>query len=172
VEDALGAALLNSNGALHAPLMVLNAGPLERGPYDIHVEGTTPAVRRVIEATDEERIRLRERLGYAAPHWPLADYYRDADWLYGPGAYSSVQTRSVWRERIGFGHRYVSEDVAFGLVLWSSLGRALGVETPLADSLIELVRGITGIDQRREGRTLERLGLAGLSAKELRERLE
>jgi opine dehydrogenase len=171
VEDALSAALLNSNGALHAPLMVLNAGPLERGPYDIHIEGTTPAVRSLIEATDQERIRLREGLGYAAPHWPLADYYRDADWFYGRGAFSNVQRRSVWREQIGFDHRYIREDVAFGLVLWSSLGRALGVETPLTDSLIELVHGMTGIDQRREGRTLERLGFAGLTAPQIRERL-
>src|SRR5438552_2463514 len=43
-EDALDAGLLNSNGALHAPLVLMNAAPIERlGAYDIHVEGTTPA---------------------------------------------------------------------------------------------------------------------------------
>jgi len=171
VEDALSAALLNSNGALHAPLMVLNAGPISRGPYDIHVEGTTPLVRRVIEETDGERMALREALGYAGPHWPLADYYADRDWFYGPGAYSSVQSRSVWREQIGFDHRYIVEDVAMGLVLWSSLGRALRVPTPLTDALIDLTSGITGTDYRKGGRSLERLGLAGLTRAELREEL-
>lgn len=168
VEDALSAGLLNSNGALHAPLMVLNAGPISRGPYDIHVEGTTALVRQVIEATDRERIEVRAALGYAAPHWPLADYYADRDWLYGPGAYSSVQRRSVWREQLDFGHRYVIEDVALGLVLWSSLGSLLGVATPLTDALIDLTAAITGVDYRREGRTLERLGLAGLDPDGLR----
>jgi opine dehydrogenase len=171
VEDALSAALLNSNGALHAPLMVLNAGPISRGPYDIHVEGTTPLVRKVIEATDAERITLRDALGYAPPHWPLADYYADRDWFYGPGAYGTVQNRSVWRERLDFSHRYIVEDVAIGLVLWSSLGRALGVPTPLTDALVDLTTGITGVDYESEGRTLERLGLAGLDAAAIRRRI-
>jgi opine dehydrogenase len=171
VEDALSAALLNSNGALHAPLMVLNAGPISRGPYDIHVEGTTPLVCRVVEATDRERVALRQALGYRTAHWPLADYYADRDWFYGPGAYSSVQRRSVWRERLDFQHRYVVEDVAIGLALWSSLGRALRVRTPLTDALIDLVAAITGADYRSSGRTLERLGLAGLDADGLRDAL-
>ncbi len=168
VEDALSAALLNSNGALHAPLVLLNAGPLDRGEYDIHVEGTTPVVRRVIEALDGERIALRRALGYRPPDWPLADYYADADWFYGPGAFSTVQRRSVWRERLPFDHRYLVEDVGVGLVLWSSLGAALGVPTPLAGACIALASAVLGRDLRRTGRSLESLGLGGRDAAGLR----
>ncbi|HYW26796.1 MAG TPA: NAD/NADP octopine/nopaline dehydrogenase family protein [Terriglobales bacterium] len=160
VEDVLSAALLNSNGSLHAPLVLLNAGPVERlGAYDIHNEGTTPGIRRVIAALDAERIALREALGYRGPHWPLSDYYDDADWFYGPGAYSRVQTRSVWREKIGFDHRYVAEDVGCGLALWASLGRALGVATPLVDAFLHQFAALTGVDWYASGRTLESLGL-------------
>jgi len=172
VEDALSAELLNSNGALHAPLVLMNAGPIERlGEYDIHVEGTTPAVQRVMAALDGERIALRRALGYTSPHWSLMDYYADAEWFYGPGAFSTVQRRSVWRERLGFEHRYLTEDVEIGLVLWSSLGRALGVPTPLSDAFIELAGSVLGRDLRAGGRTLESLGLAGLDAAGLRARL-
>jgi len=116
VEDALDAALLNSNGALHAPLVLMSAAPIERlGAYDIHVEGTTPAVQRVMGALDSERIALRRALGYSVPDWPLMDYYADADWLYGPGAFSTVQRSSVWREPLGFDHRYLVEDVGLGV---------------------------------------------------------
>ncbi len=160
VEDSLSAALLNSNGALHAPLVLLNAGPLDRGEYDIHVEGTTPAVLRLIEALDGERMALRRVLGYTSPDWPLRDYYADADWFYGPGAFSAVQSRSVWRERLPFEHRYLTEDVGVGLVLWSSLGRALGVPTPLADGCIALASVLLGRDLAAQGRSLERLGIA------------
>jgi opine dehydrogenase len=160
VEDVLSAALLNSNGALHAPLVLLNAGPIERlGAYDIHVEGTTPGLIRVIAALDAERIALREALGYRAPHWPLTDYYRDADWFYGPGAFSRVQTRSVWREKIGLDHRYVAEDVGCGLALWASLGRALAVSTPLTDAFLHQYGALTGVDWYATGRTLDSLGL-------------
>jgi opine dehydrogenase len=160
VEDALSAALLNSNGSLHAPLVLLNAGPIERlSEYDIHVEGTTPGVLRVIEALDGERIGLRQALGYPAPHWPLHDYYSDADWFYGPGAFSRVQRRSVWREKIDFGHRYLAEDVGYGLALWASLGRALGAQLPLAEAFLRLTEALTGVDHYWSGRTLESLGL-------------
>jgi opine dehydrogenase len=160
VEDALSAALLNSNGSLHAPLVLLNAGPIDRlSEYDIHVEGTTPAVLRVIEALDGERIGLRQALGYRAPHWPLLDYYRDADWFYGPGAFSRVQRRSVWREKIDFGHRYLAEDVGFGLALWASLGRALGAPLPLTEAFLRLTAALTGVDHYGGGRTLESLGM-------------
>lgn len=160
VEDVLSAALLNSNGSLHAPLVLLNAGPIERlGAYDIHVEGTTPGIKRVIAALDAERVAIREALGYGGPHWPLADYYRDADWFYGPGAYSAVQARSVWREKIGFDHRYVAEDVGCGLALWVSLGRALGVPTPLSEAFLHQFAALTGVDWYATGRTLESLGL-------------
>ncbi|HEX6349967.1 MAG TPA: NAD/NADP octopine/nopaline dehydrogenase family protein [Candidatus Dormibacteraeota bacterium] len=172
VEDALSAGLLNSNGALHAPLVLMNAGPIERlGEYDIHVEGTTPRIRRLIEDLDAERISLRRALGYTSADWPLADYYADADWFYGPGAFSTVQRKSVWREPLGFEHRYLLEDVGFGLVLWSSLGRALGVPTPLGDACIALASSLLERDLRRHGRSLENLGLDGLDAAGLRARL-
>jgi opine dehydrogenase len=172
VEDALSAALLNSNGALHAPLVLMNAGPIERlGEYDIHVEGTTPGIKLVMAALDGERIALRRALGYASPDWPLLDYYADADWFYGPGAFSTVQRKSVWREPLGFEHRYLTEDVEIGLVLWSSLGRELGVPTPLSDAFIALAGTVLGRDLRATGRTLESLGLGGLDATALRARL-
>lgn len=160
VADVLDAALLNSNGSLHAPLVLLNAGPIERlNEYDIHVEGTTPGIRRVIEALDSERIAVRESLGYPPPHWPLGDYYRDADWFYGPGAFTRVQSRSVWREKIDFSHRYLAEDVAYGLALWASLGRAAGRPLPLAEAFLRLAAALTGVDHYAGGRTLESLGV-------------
>ena len=171
VEDVLSAALLNSNGSLHAPLVILNVGPIDRGPYDIHVEGTTAAVKRVIESTDAERIALRERLGYGPPHWPLMDFYRDADWFYGPGAFTGVQRTSVWREQLPFDHRYITEDVAIGLALWASLGRSVGMPTPMTDAFLALASAINQADYARTGRTLESLGLAGLDASDLRARL-
>jgi len=77
----------------------------------------------------------------------------------------------VWREPLGFEHRYLTEDVEIGLVLWSSLGRELGVPTPLSDALIALAGTVLGRDLRATGRTLESLGLAGLDAAALRARL-
>jgi opine dehydrogenase len=64
-------------------------------------------------------------------------------------------------------HRYVHEDVGYGLVPISALGRLAGVETPTIDALIRLAGLAVGIDYMRDGLTLERLGLAGKSPSEL-----
>jgi opine dehydrogenase len=173
VEDALSAGLLNFDGALHAPLVFMNAGAIENDDdFDIHVDGNPPSVVKVSIALDRERIALREALGYTSHHWPLEDLYsRVGETFYGVISRERMQRHSVWREKIGFDHRYVVEDVGCGLALWSSLGRRLGVPTPLADVFLTLASTVNDVDYRRAGRTLENLGLGGLSVAELKERL-
>jgi opine dehydrogenase len=171
VEDALAAGLLNFDGALHSPLVFMNAGPIENLPeFDIHVDGNPESVVKVSLRLDEERIALREALGYTSHHWPLADLYsRTRETFYGVISRERMETHSVWREKLDFGHRYVAEDVGCGLALWSSLGRKLGVETPLTDAFLLLAKVVTGEDHARIGRTLENLGLADVPVETLRE---
>ncbi len=56
-------------------------------------------------------------------------------------------------------HRYIYEDIPFGVVPISELGRARGVTTRVADALITLASSINRVDYRAQGWTLERLGL-------------
>ena len=91
--DALSGALMNAGPIIHPPLITMNAAPLEHFErWDIHKEGTQPAVRRVTDALDAERIAVREALGYGAPHFPLADHYaKDGDeWMYGRGSHDKL----------------------------------------------------------------------------------
>lgn len=174
VEDALSAGLLNFDGALHAPLVFMNAGAIEwDDDFDIHVDGNPPSVVKVSVALDRERIALREALGYTSHHWPLEDLYsRVGETFYGVISRDRMERQSVWREKIDFGHRYVTEDIGCGLALWWSLGRKLGVPTPLADVFLALASTVNDVDYRATGRTLENLGLAGLSVEALKARLQ
>ena len=171
VEDALSAGLLNFDGALHPPLVLMNAGSIENLPeFDVHLDGNPASVVRVSVALDEERIAVREALGYTAPHWPLADLYsRVGETFYGVITRERMDRDSVWREKISFQHRYVEEDVGCGLALWSSLGRRLGVHTPLADAFLTLASTINGVDYARTGRTLENLEVAEASLEQLKD---
>jgi opine dehydrogenase len=66
-------------------------------------------------------------------------------------------------------HKFITEDVPTGLIPMSSLGAAAaGVKTPAIDALIEVVRNMTGKDFTAEARTLDRLGLAGMDAPQIR----
>ncbi len=87
VEDALSSTLCNIDPALHAPLVCMNAGAIEGlESFDIHVQGSTPAVIATSLALDEERLALREALGYPAPHWPLAAFYEGGETFYASPA--------------------------------------------------------------------------------------
>jgi opine dehydrogenase len=54
------------------------------------------------------------------------------------------------------------------MVLWASLGEMLNVPTPTARALIHISSVIHGTDYWSGGRTMEKLGLAGMTVKELK----
>ncbi len=165
VEDALSGALMNAGPIIHPPLIIMNAGPIEHfDRWDIHKEGTQPSIRRVHDALDGERIDIRESLGYRAPHFPLSDHYTTSNWMYGKLAHDKLVDSGDWHEHLDLhSHRYMREDVALGLALIVSLSEWAGVPSPVAAGLLAIAGAATGNNFRKDGRTLENLGLAGMS---------
>jgi opine dehydrogenase len=170
--NALSGALMNAGPIIHTPLILMNAGPLEaRSDYDIHNEGTQPAVRAVTDRLDGERIALREALGFAAPHYPLKDHYTSDRWMYGD-AHKKLVKSGDWREPVPLReHRYMTEDVVFGLAFLVSVARWAKMPAPVAEGLLAIAGTILGKDLLRGERTLEALGLASLSKEELSRKL-
>ena len=166
--DALSGALMNAGPIIHPPLIVMNAAPLQHFErWDIHNEGTQPAVRAVTDALDRERIAVREALGYGAPHYPLADHYGSDRWMYGD-AHKKLVKSGDWREQIDLhAHRYVTEDIELGLAFLASVARYARVDAPIAQGLLAVAGGFLQRDLRRGPRTLEALGLDALSRSEL-----
>ena len=162
--DALSGALMNAGPIIHPPLILMNAGPIEHfDHWDIHNEGTQPAIRRVTDALDAERVAVREALGYGAPHFPLIDHYTTDQWMYGNLAHDKLTDSGDWREHLVLTeHRYMREDVATGLALLVSVADWAGVPCPVARGLLALGSAICGEDFRVTGRTLDTLGLANL----------
>ena len=172
LEDALSGALMNAGPIIHPPLILMNAGPLQHFPsWDIHNEGTQPAIRAVTNALDQERIRIRESLGYGAPHFPLRDHYENDQWMYGD-AHKRLVDSGDWREKIDLHtHRYMTEDVQHGLAFLVSVARYTGTPAPIATGLLAVASGIVGRDLEKGPRTLDAMGLAGLPVGDLRARL-
>lgn len=165
VEDALSGALMNAGPIIHPPLILMNAGPIEHfDAWDIHNEGTQPAIRRVHDTLDGERIALRQALGYGPPHFPLRDHYETSDWMYGNLAHDKLVDSRDWHEPLNLTtHRYMSEDVKLGLAFLASLGELAGVPTPVAAGLLAIGGAAAGEDFRFTGRTVASLGLADTS---------
>ena len=160
---------------LHPAGCLLNAGRIERshGEFYMYEEGMTPSVVRVIEALDLERIQIGKHLGIDLP--TAVDMMVES--AYGPRG-------TLWESLNGsagltpvkgppsLDNRYVTEDIPYGLVAWASLGDAVGVDTPVMDSLIELGSVIMGKNCWREGRNLEKMGIAGLELNQIKVFLE
>jgi opine dehydrogenase len=176
VENALSVALLNVGPILHSPLMLLNAAPIEHfDTWDIHNEGTTESVKKMILAHDQERIALRKALGFTSHHYPFSDHYdenSENEWMYGRKAHSDLVKSESWREPLDFNFRYIQEDVKCNLALLCSVGDLCNLETPIADSLLRLIGILVDEDFTKTGRTLRSLGLSDRSIEEIWEILQ
>lgn len=172
LTDGLDGALMNAGPIIHPPLIMMNAGPIQHfDHWDIHNEGTQPAIRAVTTELDAERMAIREALGYGAPHFPLANHYDpDAEeWMYGNAAHERLVDSAAWRETLDLqSHRYMTEDVACGLAFLVSVGEYAGVPCPVASGLLAIASAVVGRDLRRVGRTIENAGLAELSRADLK----
>jgi len=165
-ESILEADLANVNALLHPPGMICNAGWIEAtdGDFGFYAQGTSPAVAGVMEAIDRERLALAQRLAVRADPFPelfaqlgLVDPVEA-----GPDAYSAVH--ASWlihpiRAPAALDHRYLHEDVGWGLVPWMQLAEAVHCPTPTINSLINLASAINRLDYSRQGLTLGRMGL-------------
>jgi opine dehydrogenase len=137
-------------------------------------EGVTPAVARLYEAINSERVAVAAALGASVPC--LADWF---DRVYGVREATLVDTcqRFTYNNDGPYqatgtpkslDHKFIAEDVPTGLIPMSALAAAVGVRTPAIDTVIEMVRSMTGKDFAADGRTLERLSLSGMDGPEIR----
>ena len=165
----------NMGAIFHPALTVLNAGRIEstRGDFEFYVDGLTPAVARVLEALDRERVTVASSLGIraqSAQEW--LDMAYDAT---GPTLYEAMHNNDGYRGIKApptLAHRYIFEDVPMSLVPIASAGQQFGVRTPAIDTVVRLASIIHGTDYRSKGRTMEKLGLANLTVEEIREFVE
>lgn len=163
--------LQNGNPVIHPAVSLLNAGPIDRGgDFLFYEDGVTDGVGRLIEAVDAERLAIAAALGVqilSEPQIGMMQGYMLED------NYSTSYSTAPGFLGIGaqgkLDHRYLTEDVGYGLVFLSDLARRLGVPTPAMDAEITIADIILGRDFRAESaRTLDTLGLGELSPDELR----
>lgn len=169
--DALDAALTNAGPVLHPPLVLLHAGAIDRGRFDLRAAGTAPSARRLMAALDAERVAARKGWGYPAPHYELATSAEEApaaEGFYGAGAGAKLTASGLGGETLTFEHRYVSEDLALGLSLFESAARTVSVESPATTGLLLVFGALLGRPLSGRGRALDGLGLGDLLLREIR----
>ncbi len=170
-DNVLKTSLDNIGAIFHPGLVILNAARIEatRGDFDFYMDGATPTVAKVLEAMDAERIAVAAALGIPA--------MSARNWLYvaydavGRTLYEAIQNNHGYagiKAPTGIYHRYITEDIPMSLVPIAALGDLLNVPTPTIHSMVHLGSLLLGENYWELGRTVERMGIAGLSATQIR----
>jgi opine dehydrogenase len=169
-RNVIQTSLQNANPVIHPAVSLCNAARIEgEGDFLFYEEGVTDSVGRLIESVDRERIAIGDRLGmkiFSDPEMGMRQGYMLEN-NYGSG----------YREAPGFlgipaqpqlDHRYINEDVGYGLVFMSHLGKQVGVATPTIDGIIRLASVLMNRDYAGEAlRTPASLGIDGRTAEQL-----
>ena len=162
----------NMNPVAHPVVAVLNAGSMDGGLFDFYADGLTPSVVRAMEALDAERMEAGRALGV-----PVRSHQAWLQRSYGIVGSDAMEVERKLASNImrgisvpdGMRGRYVTEDVPLGLVPMTRMARLVGVRTPVIDAVITLAGAATGRDYRSEGRSLEDMGIDGMTPEEIRE---
>lgn len=165
-RDVLDTGLNNINVVIHPVLMLANLTRAEAAEeWFIFRNGFTPAVARLIEAVDRDRLAVVRALGLeetSTAQWMVRFY---PGRMNGADLHEMLSSTSVFGQSVGprsIRDRYLDEDVPYGLVPISSIASTLRLAPHCTDAVIALASVISGEDFARNGRTVERLGLAGL----------
>jgi opine dehydrogenase len=169
-DDIFKTSFDNIGSVFHPALCVLNAGWIEDiSEFQFYVQGVTPSVAKVLEQVDAERVKVAEALGIRA--------LTAREWLYlaydavGKDLWNAMRANPGYRGIMApttVNMRYLNEDVPASLVPIASVGKMFGVSTPTVHSIIHIASTLNQRDYWAEGRTVERLGIAHMSLKELR----
>lgn len=166
---------INNYGAIFHPApTLLNCGHIERGaPFEYYIEGITPSIGNFLEKMDSERMKL----GLILNVYTLTakDWLKETYGAMGSNLYETIQNNPGYKglqAPKGLNIRYIYEDIPYSLIPLSSIAKELNIETPAMDSIIRLAGFLTGKNFFEEGRTAEKLGLNGLTVKEIHEYAE
>ena len=168
-DGLMAIALSNLNPQNHLGIALLNLTRMEKGETWGQGEHVTPAVGRVIEALDLERLAIAEALGLEVrtvqQHFSLS--------FHVPQASVSAMNQEMHRQgRGGFGpataeSRYVLEDVPFGLCCTTLLGRLVARPAVLHEAGITLMSAAYGRDLAAINDLIPAVGLDSMSLEEL-----
>ncbi|MBI4976899.1 MAG: NAD/NADP octopine/nopaline dehydrogenase family protein [Spirochaetes bacterium] len=170
-SNVLATSLENIGAVFHPALTIMNAGWIEKthGDFDYYLDGITPSIAKVLAEIDRERVAVATALGIrsvSAREWLYLSYDSPGKDLY-EAIHNTESYRGI-RAPQNIVHRYIFEDIPMSLVPLSSIGNMLGVSTPMIDTVIRLGSLMHGVDYAAEGRNVERLGIAGMSIREIR----
>ncbi len=173
-KNVLETSLSNPNAMMHPAPTLLNTSMIESGrDWLYYWDGITPSVGAFVEALDADRLAIGRALGIDLT--PIVAWYAEAYGAEG-GTLSEAVKRNPAYEGIkgqtSLETRYLLEDVPMGLVPLAALGDLVQADTRRIHIVIRMIEYLLGRDLTSNGRTLDNLGLGGMTVSQLQHYLE
>ena len=168
-DNVLVTSLENIGAMFHPCVLLFNAATIERRDVFWFYRDMTPEIANFIEEFDKERLAVGKAYGIdllSVNEW-ISYAYPDTigttlcEKMRNNPAYHDIKSPAT------IFTRQLTEDIPTGVLPIMALGEAAGVDVPLLRSMVDICSKLLRIDFRKEGRTLERLGLAGKSKQEI-----
>ena len=158
----LESALLNPNMVLHTVGSIMSIPRIEysKGNFCMYRESYARgnnATINLLLGLDEEKTKVLKSLGFFKTSVFEAGGFNMSAPIESLHRYSESSDRAISPTSVY--SRYITEDVSEGLVLMESIASHIGLELPVTSSLITLASVALGIDFRKTGRTIQRLGI-------------
>lgn len=157
-KHILESALHNPNMIVHPIGILFSASRIEhsKGEFWMYKEAFTDSIINVINAFDKGKNEVLNAFGCDS-----LDYFEAAKWRNERDL--SIDAMAVFRSFANssnkgpslINHRYLNEDVPMGLGLFVSIGRIVGVDTSIQESIMTLASALLGRDLYACSRTIQ-----------------
>jgi opine dehydrogenase len=172
-SNVLETSINNTGAVVHPAPMLMNSGLLERSARGEDLRYYKDIISKfvcdqVMEKIDREKSRVAEHFGL--PVLDIRKWYQECYGVTGETIYDILQNNTYY---MGFSapehvlaYHHVLDEVPNSLVPLARLGTLAGVATPMIRAIVDLASAALDYDFWREGRSLEKLGLDGLSVED------
>jgi opine dehydrogenase len=168
-NNVLNTSLENIGAMFHPCVLLFNAATIERNEDFWFYRDMTEQVAEFIEKFDAERLAVGRAYGIellSVREW-IKFAYKDTqgetlcERMRNNPAYHDIKSPST------IFTRQLTEDIPTGVLPIMELGKAVGVATPLLESMVHICEALLNMDLHSNGRSLKNLGLAGKSKQEI-----
>lgn len=160
--NVLETSINNVNPISHPAGVIMNAGWIEHtgGRFSFYLEGQTPSIKKVARRMDGEKMAVAGALGLKKISNEEMSRTMYARYVDKTGqVHQEKYYKNVYDAPPNLKHRYLTEDVIYGLVPMAEIAKVAKVETPTLDSIITLASIANEVNYWREGMTLDKLDL-------------
>ena len=174
-DNVIATGLANVNMVLHPPGAILGAAWVEscKGDFTFYVQGLPNGVGRVMAALDGERLAVARAYGYELPDLfaemqSIGTIENDVDRSAGlAAAIRGGEANSKIKAPDSLAHRYYHEDFWYGIKPFLAFAGIVGVDVPVATSLMKLAELLVGDTEPTEGRSASAMGIDGFTKDQL-----